>query len=614
MITVPLGEIRALRRRSDRSFVMFAGCAKRTTDDPQGSELRSRRNVAQHPPRGSGSRWFADPAERESWHAVHDFVVSFRAMGLAGACAQLLVRFLWFVGQLACPRTWRLLRQRYSLPVTERPRAVPAARGLQLLIDSIRDYAIFMLDLEGRITTWNRGARAIKGYEPHEIIGKSIELFYTPEDLVANLPAKLLARAREHERVEDQGWRVRKDGSRFWADVVITVLRDPAGTVVGYAKVTRDCTERRRIEEQRLEAEQRFRMLVEGVTDYAIFMLDCDGKIETWNPGAERLKGYTASEILGESLSRFYPVEDIEAGKPEIELATALSEGRYEDQGWRLRKDGTRFWANVILTPLHNPAGVHVGFAKITRDLTERREAEAERLRLVEATTAIRMRDDFLSIASHELRTPLMALQLQLESAQQLLETDGNPKLAHKLQRADRSVARLTELVDTLLDVSRIATGKLTINPRTVNFADIVNEVVDRMQEAASQVNCKLTSSVRTRLVGNFDSLRIGQMLTNLLSNAFKYAAGTEVEVELESSDTEIVLRVNDRGPGIEAGQLQRIFGRFERAAESRYYSGLGLGLYVASEIAKAHHGAIRADNRDGGGAMFEVRLPSGGA
>ena len=251
---------------------------------------------------------------------------------------------------------------------------------LRLFIDSVRDYAILMLDPEGRILSWNAGAEAIKGYTAEEIIGSHFSRFYPPEMLASGLPEHELATAAASGRYEDEGWRVRKDGSRFWANVILTALHDSSGRLIGYAKVTRDQTERRRQQEGLRQSDERFRALVEGVTDYAIFMLDTQGIVTTWNTGARNIKGYLASEIIGSHFSRFYPPEALKRQLPEHELLVARMDGRFEDEGWRLRKDGSRFWANVIITAMRDANGALTGFSKITRDLTERR-AHEERLR-----------------------------------------------------------------------------------------------------------------------------------------------------------------------------------------------------------------------------------------
>ena len=255
----------------------------------------------------------------------------------------------------------------------------------RLLIESVDEYAIFALDPDGYILSWNPGAQRFKGYTADEVIGKHFSIFYPRDRVEEGFPQYELREAARVGRFEDEGWRVRKDGSLFWANVVITALHDPSGNLVGFAKVTRDLTERRRSEEALAASEERFRLLVQGVKDYAIFMLDPTGHITTWNDGAQRIKGYTAEEIIGKHFSIFYPTEDIEAGKPERELEIAKATGVYEEEGWRLRKDGSRFWASVVITALRNESGDLAGFAKVTRDLTERRAARERELEAARA-------------------------------------------------------------------------------------------------------------------------------------------------------------------------------------------------------------------------------------
>jgi PAS domain S-box-containing protein len=256
------------------------------------------------------------------------------------------------------------------------------------LIDAVTDYAIYMLDGEGNVATWNPGAERIKGYSAGEIVGHHFSRFYTPEDRLAGKPAQVLDLVRQTGHFEEENWRVRRDGTRFWASVVITALRNDGGSVVGFVKVTRDLTERRRAEEALRSSEERFRLLIENTSDYAIYMLDPSGVVTTWNSGAERMKGYSTHEIVGRSFECFFPDDDRAAGKPAKELALALAEGRFEDEGWRVKKDGTRFWANAVLTPLHDQQRNLIGFAKITRDLTLRRNAEEQERKLLQEHTA----------------------------------------------------------------------------------------------------------------------------------------------------------------------------------------------------------------------------------
>ncbi|HZU83242.1 MAG TPA: PAS domain S-box protein [Polyangiaceae bacterium] len=266
-------------------------------------------------------------------------------------------------------------------------RAVPTD-DCRLLVESITDYAIFMLDPDGYVATWNPGAQRIKGYAADEIIGEHFSVFYPPGDVAAGKPERELLTAAQFGRVEDEGWRLRKDGSRFWANVVITALKDEGGALRGFAKVTRDLTHRRATEEELRQAEERFHQLVDAVTDYAIFMLDPGGHVATWNVGASRIKGYQTDEILGRHFSVFYTPEDRAAGRPDRILEAVRRDGRYEDESWRVRKDGTRFWANVIITALRDGHGRLLGFAKITRDLTARRESEETARRLLREQVA----------------------------------------------------------------------------------------------------------------------------------------------------------------------------------------------------------------------------------
>ncbi|HEY1928699.1 MAG TPA: PAS domain S-box protein, partial [Caulobacteraceae bacterium] len=245
-----------------------------------------------------------------------------------------------------------------------------------LLVDSLTGYAIYMLDLQGRISTWNRGAELLKGYAAEEILGQSFERFFTLDDRKAGLPQRLLEKAHATGKVESEGWRVRKDGGRFWALAVLQALRNDEGKVVGFAKVTRDMTERREAQAAIADSDRRFRYLVEGVIDYAIYMLDPNGVVSNWNRGAERIKGYTAGEIVGRHFGVFYTPQDRENGLPARALETARAKGRFEGEGWRMRKDGGRFWAMVVIDPIHDDDGRLIGFAKITRDISERKAAE----------------------------------------------------------------------------------------------------------------------------------------------------------------------------------------------------------------------------------------------
>ncbi|HZX26082.1 MAG TPA: PAS domain S-box protein, partial [Telluria sp.] len=258
------------------------------------------------------------------------------------------------------------------------PSTLSQEQRLELLVSGIRDYAIYMLDPRGYVSSWNSGAQRFKGYAEHEVIGRHFSDFYTPEDRAAGLPERALRVALEEGKYESEGWRVRKDGARFWASVVIDPVYDSAGHLHGFAKITRDITDKKRMQDELMASEQRFRILVQGVTDYAIYMLSPTGTVTNWNAGAERIKGYGASEIVGKDFSLFYTPEDRLAGKPKRTLATAVRDGRCESEGWRVRKDGTRFWAHVVVDAIRDDTGQLLGFAKVTRDITEKRRAAEE--------------------------------------------------------------------------------------------------------------------------------------------------------------------------------------------------------------------------------------------
>jgi PAS domain S-box-containing protein len=247
-----------------------------------------------------------------------------------------------------------------------------------LLIDAVKDYAIYLLDAEGCVATWNTGAQLFKGYSAEEIIGQHFSVFYTDEDKAVALPARALHAAETEGRFEAEGWRVRKDGTRFWTHVVIDPVFDDDGALIGYAKITRDVSNRREADRALYESEQRFRLLVQSVHDYAIYMLDPSGIVTNWNAGAEAIKGYKAGEIVGKHFSVFYTPQDQAAGKPARALETALREGKFEGEALRVRKNGETFWANVVIDPIHDDTGRLLGFAKVTRDVTEQRRAAGE--------------------------------------------------------------------------------------------------------------------------------------------------------------------------------------------------------------------------------------------
>lgn len=487
-------------------------------------------------------------------------------------------------------------------------------KSLRALIDSVLDHAIFMLDPDGYVISWNTGAERIKGYGAEEIIGTHFSVFYLPEERADGKPARALATARDRGSYQEDGWRVRKDGTRLRVHVVIHPVRDDQGRLIGFTKITRDISQRWQAEQALRESEQRFRIMIGQVRDYAIFMIDPQARISTWNFGAQRIKGYAAAEVIGRHLSMFYPPEDLARGTLDRLLRTAAENGVAHSIGWRVRKDGSRFWADVTLTALYDEAGQHRGFAKVVRDLTERVAAEEQARAYEAAREAIRVRDEFLSIAAHELRTPLTATQLQMQGVQMLLRQDPSrwdqERISGAMDRALASAGRLAVLVESLLDVSRIATGRIQLQPTEFALVEVVDEAVDRLRETAQAADCRIAASGDPSIVGRWDRLRIEQALINLLANACKYAAGSDINIGIERDGDQVNLWVRDTGPGIPAESLERIFDRFERAAPAENYGGLGLGLYVTRQIAEAHGGSIHVESEPGEGSTFIIRLP----
>jgi two-component system CheB/CheR fusion protein len=379
-------------------------------------------------------------------------------------------------------------------------------------------------------------------------------------------------------------------------------------------------------------SEHRFRLMVETVSDYAIFMIDPTGHVVSWNRGAERLKGYRADEIIGSHFSRFYTHEDIARKHPRHELEVAAREGVYKEEGWRVRKDGGKFWAYVVITAIRSKDHELLGFAKVTRDLTERKNAEealkksrdeleakvkdrtAELAKSNEVLDrAVKARDEFLSLASHGLKTPLTSLLMQAQMRERHLQNGHldpfTPERLRKMFDNDkRLIARLARLIDDMLDISRIGTQKLRLKPERLDLSSLVKESVERFGEQFAAADCSVATKICDKAIGDFDRFRIEQVLVNLFTNAAKYAPGKPVEIALATRGKRAILTVKDQGIGISKADQARVFDQFERATENA--SGLGLGLYIVKHIVESHHGSIRVESELGKGASFIVELP----
>ncbi len=487
-------------------------------------------------------------------------------------------------------------------------RAVDHIDGrFQLLVEAVVDYGIFMLDPAGHVVSWNSGAEKLKGYTRDQILGEHFSIFYPPEVVAAGWPDEELRLAAQRGRFEDEGWRVRRDGSRFWANVVITALRDGDGALTGYAKITRDLTERREHENALRQSEGRFRLLVDSVSDYAIYMLDVNGNIRSWNAGAQALKGYAADEIIGRHFGRFYTPEDQAAGKPGAELLAAGEHGRTSHEGWRVRKDGSLFWASVVVTAMRDENGELVGFAKVTRDMTDRR-------RLEELERSSRMMSQFLAMLAHELRNPLAPMRNAVTLMQ--LEPTASPAMRNARDIMDRQLTHVTRLVDDLLDIGRLTTGKIRLQREEVSVADLVARAVETARPLIEARRHTLSVELPPQPVHvDADPTRLSQILQNLLVNAAKYMPdGGRVAVKAQAADGFVTIAVSDNGRGIAAGDLQRIFELFAQGDNGTPNdSGLGVGLTLARSLAEMHGGRLDAESPGPGlGSTFLLRLPLG--
>ncbi|MBX6363036.1 MAG: PAS domain S-box protein [Gemmatimonadetes bacterium] len=367
------------------------------------------------------------------------------------------------------------------------------------------------------------------------------------------------------------------------------------------------------------DADRLNRLLVSSVQDYAIFALDATGHVASWTPGAQRINGYTAAEIIGKHFSTFYPPEDLEWGKPAWELEVAAAEGRFEDEGWRVRKDGSRYWANVIITPLRDEAGTLIGFAKITRDLTERREAElraiADARRVAEVEAASKAKSEFLAAMSHELRTPLNAIGGYVDLLALGIRGPVTPQQIEDLERIRRSQQHLLGIINDLLNFSRIEAGRISYDIGPVAIAQVIETVQAMIEPQALARGLDLV--VRDDAPGAIalaDKGKVEQILLNLLSNAVKFTAtGGTITLAASTSDGLVALAVQDTGLGISPEQLEAIFEPFVQVGRSLSspHEGTGLGLAISRDLARAMGGDLRVESVLGVGSTFTLALPT---
>lgn len=497
-------------------------------------------------------------------------------------------------------------------------------RRLELLVNAIVDYAIFMLDTDGTVRSWNAGAERLKGYAARDIIGRSFSVFYTPEDRAADLPAKALATAGETGRFNSEGWRVRKDGSRFWALVVLDAIKDEQGRLIGFAKVTRDITERQEAHLELLASEQRYRRLIEAVIDYAIFQIDPEGNVASWNPGAQRIKGYAPQDIIGRHFSQFYTPEDIASGVPKRALAEAREHGRFEAEGWRLRKDGTRFWASVIIDRIVGEAGEIIGFAKVTRDLTERKRAQDELKQVQEQLVASQKLEAVGQLSggiAHDFNNLLMIVLGNIETAERnACQLAGTANLQRALSHAKRGAQRAAALTSRLLAFSR----RQALDPKPINVNNFLSNVQDFLQRTLGerievetvgsaglwQIEADanhLESAIINLAINARDAMPDGGKLTVEAVNVSADDDYSRVNPEL-SPGQYVAVCVTDTGSGMSSEVLDHAFEPFFTTKEPGH--GTGLGLSQVYGFVKQSGGHVKIYSEVGHGTSIKMYFP----
>ncbi|KQY27487.1 hypothetical protein ASD38_19180 [Caulobacter sp. Root487D2Y] len=506
-----------------------------------------------------------------------------------------------------------------DLMPTRRLTDLAQAERFRLLIEAVKDYAIYLLDADGRVATWNTGAQLFKGYAADEIIGRHFSTFYTEEDRQAGLPERALRTAAEEGRFECEGWRVRKDGTRFWTHVVIDPVID-GGELVGYAKITRDVSDRRIADQALYESEQRFRLLVQGVRDYAIYMLDPDGNVTNWNVGAQAIKGYSANEIIGRHFSLFYTPEDREAGAPAAALATALREGKFSGEAQRMRKNGERFWASVLIDPIRDETGRLLGFAKVTRDITEKRQAEEELERSREALVQAQKMEAIGRLTggvAHDFNNLLTVIRASAD----FLRRPNVPE--EKRTRYIEAIAETAERAATL-------TGQLLAFARRQPLQPEIFDVCARLRGLHRIIGSTIGSSViietdfpEAEHVVEADPSQFDTAVLNMVINArdamprggtIRIAARTvdgvpAVRGHAAARGNFIAVDIADNGTGMPPETLKKIFEPF--FTTKPVDKGTGLGLSQVYGFAKQSRGEIDVASQEHVGTTFTLYLPS---
>ena len=487
----------------------------------------------------------------------------------------------------------------------------------RLLVEAVTDYAIYMLDASGIVTTWNPGAQRFKGYAANEIIGQHFSRFYTEDDRKTGLPNRALETAEREGKFEAEGWRVRKDGSRFWAYVVIDPIRDRSGQIIGFAKITRDLTERKAAEQVLHRSEEQFRLLVQGVSDYAIYLLDLEGNITSWNLGAQRIKGYFANEIIGQHFSRFYTDDDRAAGLPELALETVRKQGRFEKEAWRVRKGGSRFWAHVIIDPIRDDEGSAIGYAKITRDITERRKAEEELQKAREFSLQAQKLEAIGQLTggiAHDFNNLLMAVLGSLELLRKRLSDD--PKSIALLENAAQGAQRGTTLTKRMLAFAR----NYEMKKEAIDIPTLVHgmkELVERSMGPSFNMEIRFPLSLNPV---EADANQLELALLNLSLNARDAMAdGGDIILAAREENISaghrsglkagryIRLSMTDTGEGMDQETLLKATEPF--FTTKGVGKGTGLGLSMVHGFAEQSGGRLILHSQKGAGTTAELLL-----
>ncbi len=511
------------------------------------------------------------------------------------------------------------------------------------MVWEVQDYAIILLDCDGKILDCNKVTEKVKGYSPKELVGKNFRLFYPKEDRKSDLPGYLLGEAKSKGSIVHEGWRIRKDGKRFWANVTITSLHDDAGNLIGFSKVTRDLTERkvaedrvstlmeelRQVNENLRESEERYQKMIVEVQDYAIILLDTSGNIQNWNQGAQLIKGYSAREIIGKNFKVFYQKEDQQAGLPDQLINQAKQTGRVTHEGWRVRKDGTRFWGSVVITALHNADGKVIGFSKVTRDLTERKIAEdmlkssAAQLDLKNKSLE-RLNEElasFTNVASHDLKEPLRKI---LTFAYRLRERGSDPvKGEEYVNKIIDSSERMQALIHDLLSYSEVSGEYEKV--RDVNLNDTISAITADLEILIAEKNVSIKAH-RLPVVKGIPH-QIQQLFFNLVSNAIKFSrAGVPPVISIHSKlikgpdipgglpngkNQYFHIQVKDNGIGFDNEAANKLFDPFVRLHPKNVYGGTGLGLAIVKKIVSNHNGIVTTESEPGVGSTFHIYLPA---